>query len=127
MNKQQLNASIFFTIVYWLTLYFLVFRFKVIDVRITVLTVAIFIAINILLFALYKILEPAFRGLLFVTGYIGKFIFGIISSLVFYLILTPVALIKRISGKSPMPVKIDPEAESYYEPWEPSEGIDKQY
>lgn len=127
MNKQQLNATIFFSIVYWLGLFFLVFKFKVIPVKTTVVAIVVMVVINLLIFALYKVLEPVFRGLLFVTGYIGKFIFGVISTIVFYFILTPIALFKRLTGKSPIPVKIDKTAESYYEPWEPSEGVDKQY
>lgn len=127
MNKQQLNAMIFFSIVYGLALFFLVFKFNVIPVKITVLAILAMVAIELLIIALSRLLEPVFQVILKITGYFGRFIFAIVSTVVFYFILTPIALFKRITGNSPMPAKIDKTADSYFETWESSESIEKQY
>jgi hypothetical protein len=55
----------------------------------------------------------------------------LILSLAYYLVITPSALIKRLSGGAPIPVKPDKEALSYWvdrsEPAQPKERFLKRY
>jgi hypothetical protein len=51
--------------------------------------------------------------------------------LIYYLVITPAALIKRVIGGKPLPLKPDPEASSYWvskpEPAQPKERFLKRY
>lgn len=70
---------------------------------------------------------PVFKIALIGSGFIGNIIFKIISTLVFYLILTPLSLIMRLFGKKFLNHKTDPRAETYYEGFHPHGGIEKQF
>jgi hypothetical protein len=70
---------------------------------------------------------PAFRAILFLSGRLGSLIFGVIATVVFYLILTPIAVVMRLSGKRFMPVRPDPAAPTYYEPGENGHDFGKQF
>ena len=70
---------------------------------------------------------PLFDIIIKFTGKIGSFIFGIITTLVFFLILTPISLFRRFSGKKMLTLGFDDEADSYYENWDKSSDFTKQY
>ncbi len=84
------------------------------------LAVAVFLALPRAFF-------PIFRAILVLTGHVGSFVFGLIATAVFYLVLTPVALAMRLGGKTFMPTRADPEASSYYEAGESGQDYEKQY
>lgn len=83
----------------------------------------------ILLFILLKprFFYPVFRTALVISSFIGNIIFKIISTVVFYIILTPIALIMRLFGKTFLIHKADTRIDTYYEDFVPHAGIDKQY
>jgi hypothetical protein len=80
-----------------------------------------------LFMVLPKLFFPVYRLILIGSGYIGNFIFGAISTLVFFLLLTPIAGIMRLLGKRFMSVRPDPSALSYYEEGEDPGNVDKQF
>lgn len=127
MNKKTLNTAVFFTILYWIGVYFLAIKNKIVVDELTGTVWLVIAAINLVLVLCSPFLHPVFDFVLFLTGKLGSLIFGIITTVVYYFILTPIALVKRNVGTKLMHVKIDREADSYYEEWEPSEKIEKQF
>jgi hypothetical protein len=127
MDKKLLNTAIFFNIVFWILFFILVIDQGLIFSQFTTFNVVLILLANAILLTCSKYLVSAFELVLKVTSRIGSLIFGIISTLVFYLILTPIALLKRIFGKPLLKVKISDEVTSYYEKWEAAGDIEKQY
>lgn len=74
-----------------------------------------------------KLFFPIFRVIMVVTGYIGNFMFYVISTITFYLVLTPIALVMRLFGKEFMQYKIDPTLPTYYEQGSDEHDIEKQF
>jgi TRAP-type uncharacterized transport system fused permease subunit len=70
---------------------------------------------------------PIFKGIMVGSGYIGNFLFLVISALTFYLVLTPMALVMRLFGKKFMQPKIDRTLPTYYEQGSSVHDIEKQY
>jgi hypothetical protein len=79
------------------------------------------------LMALPKLFFPVYRLILIGSGFIGNFIFGVISTLVFFALLTPIAGMMKLMGKRFMSVRPDPSALSYYEEGEDPGNVDKQF
>ena len=77
----------------------------------------VWIAAGIVL-ALSRIIPPLFRGIYRVWfGFsivLGFFVSRLILTMVFWFIITPMALIMRVIGKDPMERKFDPNAGSYW-------------
>ena len=80
-----------------------------------------------LFFALPKLFFPLYKVIMIATGFLGTFLFGLISLFVFYIVLTPIALILRLFGKSFMKVKSDRAVPSYYEDVPAAFNIEKQF
>jgi hypothetical protein len=59
-------------------------------------------------------LRPVFFSWLKIAHYIGKFITTLVLSLAYYFVITPAALIKRIFGETPLPIKPDRNVSSYW-------------
>ncbi len=70
---------------------------------------------------------PLFRLIMIGSGYLGNFIFLIISTAVFFLILTPLSLTMRLFGKRFMAVRPEPRQKSYYEEPENPTGYEHQF
>jgi hypothetical protein len=70
---------------------------------------------------------PVFKIALIGSSFIGNIIFKIISTLVFYFILTPIALVMRLFGKKFLIHKMNPKLETYYEDYLHHGGIEKQF
>jgi hypothetical protein len=86
------------------------------------------IAVAALFFALLpRLFAPAYRLIMTVTGFVGNAIFIAIAALVFFLLLTPIALAMRLFGKTFMAPRCDPGADSYFECPPAAHGYDKQY
>jgi len=90
----------------------------------SVISVAVF---NLLIILISKWLVPAFDAVLKVFAKVGSVIFGAISTIVFFLILTPIGLLLRLHGKQAIHKRYDKKCESYYEEWEPAGTIEKQF
>lgn len=74
-----------------------------------------------------KLFFPIFKGIMVGSGYIGNFMFLVISTITFYLVLTPIALGMRLFRKRFMEPKIDPRLPTYYEEGSSVHDIEKQY
>ncbi|MFZ2055616.1 MAG: hypothetical protein WAU81_15610 [Candidatus Aminicenantales bacterium] len=70
---------------------------------------------------------PLFRLIMIGSGYIGNFIFLVISTAVFFLILTPLSLIMRLFGKRFLAIRLEPRQNSYYEQPENPTGYEHQF
>ena len=73
----------------------------------------------------------AAAGWLKIAHFIGSKVTILILTIMFYFVITPAALLKRIFGGRPLPVKPDPDAETYWvtrpEPTQPKERFPKRY
>ena len=76
-------------------------------------------------------LKPVYAGWLKIAHFIGSKVTILILTIMFYFVITPAALLKRIFGGRPLPVKPDPDAETYWvtrpEPAQPKERFLKRY
>lgn len=76
-------------------------------------------------------MAPIYRGWLKVAHFIGTVLTIVMLTFSFYLVITPAAWLKRIFGGSPLPMKLDPEASTYWvsrrEPVQPKERFFKRY
>ena len=76
-------------------------------------------------------LKPVYAGWLKIGHFIGSKVTILILTIMFYLVITPAALLKRIFGGRPLPVKPDPDADTYWvtrpEPAQPKERFLKRY
>jgi len=76
-------------------------------------------------------LKPVYAGWLKIAHFIGSKVTILILTIFFYFVITPAALLKRIFGGRPLPVKPDPDAETYWvtrpEPAQPKERFPKRY
>lgn len=76
-------------------------------------------------------MAPAYRGWLRVSHRIGQVTTAILLTLTFYLAVTPVALMRRWFGGSPLPLKPDSESDTYWvnreEPAQPRERFFKRF
>jgi hypothetical protein len=76
-------------------------------------------------------LKPVHAAWLKVAHFVGSIITTLILTLAYYLVITPSALIKRLFGGRPLPVKPDKRASSYWvdrsEHAQPKERFLKRY
>ena len=76
-------------------------------------------------------LAPVYKAWLKIGHLLGRVINTLILVLIYYLVITPAALIKRVIGGRPLPLKPDAEASSYWvpkpEPAQPRERFLKRY
>ncbi len=75
--------------------------------------------------------RPVYRGWLKISRFMGKLITTVMLTLAYYLVMTPSALIKRLFGGCPIPMKFDRKASTYWvdrsEPMQPKERFLKRY
>jgi hypothetical protein len=83
------------------------------------------------LLLLPELLRPVYTGWLRITDFIAKIVTLSGLTLAYYLVITPSAVLKRIFGGAPLPVKPDKKAASYWvardEPVQPRERFLKRY
>ena len=76
-------------------------------------------------------LLPVYKAWLKIGRFLGRAMNTLILVLIYYLVITPAALIKRVIGGKPLPLKPDAEASSYWvskpEPAQPRERFLKRY
>jgi hypothetical protein len=76
-------------------------------------------------------LRPVYTVWLKIAHVIGRIITTLILAIAYYLVITPAALIKRVFGGRPLPVRPDKEVTSYWvartEPAQPKERFLKRY
>ncbi|HEV3163749.1 MAG TPA: SxtJ family membrane protein [Isosphaeraceae bacterium] len=69
--------------------------------------------------------KPFFLGLTLATWPMGWVFSHLALVGVYYIIFTPVALLFRLLGRDPLKRTFDREASSYWEPYNPSRGLDR--
>ena len=78
-----------------------------------------------------SVLRPVYSGWMKVAHFVGKVITAVILTLAYYLVITPSALIKRLFGGTPIPLKFNKKAETYWvkrtETAQPKERFLKRY
>ncbi len=74
-----------------------------------------------------RLFFPVFRVIVTGSSYVGSFIFSVLAILVFFLILTPIALVMRLAGKKFLQPRPDPSLASYFEETEAETDINKQF
>jgi len=76
-------------------------------------------------------LKPVFIGWLKIAHFIGRVVTTFLLTLAYYLVITPSALIKRVFGGTPLPVKPDRNSSTYWvtrtEPVQPKDRFLKRY
>jgi hypothetical protein len=76
-------------------------------------------------------LKPLYAAWLKIAHIIGRIVTIVVLSLAYYLVIAPSALIKRLLGGRPLPIKPDKEASSYWvnrnESAQPKERFLKRY
>ena len=77
------------------------------------------------------LLKPVYIGWLKIAHFIGSKVTMLILTIMFCFVITPAALLKRILGGRPLPIKPDPDADTYWvtrpEPAQPKERFLKRY
>jgi ABC-type transport system involved in cytochrome c biogenesis permease subunit len=111
-----------------LVLFFLAFKFfrqGTLQSRVIYLVIpAVFIAVML---AVPKVFFPLYKAILIASSHLGNFIFAVISIVVFFLILTPIAVVMKLRGKHFMSPAPDASLATYYEEGEARQGIEKQF
>jgi hypothetical protein len=76
-------------------------------------------------------LRGVYRIWMKAAHFLGTLVTTLILALTYYLVITPAALIKRLAGGRPLPLKPDKQTESYWvtraEPSQPRERFIKRY
>ena len=76
-------------------------------------------------------LSPVHTAWLKVAHVLGRIVTTLTLALTYYLVITPAALLKRVFGGRPLPLKPDRNAESYWvprdEPAQPKERFPRRY
>lgn len=80
----------------------------------------------IIVLVIAPFLTPVFNAVLAVTRKLGSLVFALISLLVYFLILTPLAVAMRLGGKRFLSLD-HRETDTWYKAWTPGESPDKQY
>ena len=76
-------------------------------------------------------MKPVYTGWLKIAHFMGSKVTLVMLGSIFYFVITPAALLKRIFGGRPLPIKPDPDAETYWvtrsEPAQPAERFPKRF
>ncbi len=90
--------------------------------------IAAAIAMAALFFGVFpRWFAPVYRAIMAASGFVGNTIFLVIAAVVFFVLLTPIALVMRLFGKTFMASGYDKSASSYFEDPQPAQGYDRQY
>ena len=66
-----------------------------------------------------KLLYPIEWGWMKLANILGYIMTRVILTITFYLIITPIGLLRQLFSKDPLDIKIDKSAESYWKPVDP--------
>ena len=76
-------------------------------------------------------LKPIYTAWLKIANFLGRIVTALVLTLAYYMVITPSALIKRLFGGRPLPVKPNKKVSSYWvartEPAQPKERFLKRY
>ena len=86
------------------------------------------VAVAALFFGIFpRWFAPVYGAIMAVSGFVGNAIFLVIAAAVFFVLLTPIALVMRLFGKKFMTPGYDRTAASYFESPQSALSYDKQY
>lgn len=68
-------------------------------------------------------LKPVYLGLTLATYPIGWLVSHLTMALLYYGVITPIALVFRVLGRDPLARKFDRAAATYWEPYNPDRGM----
>ena len=74
-----------------------------------------------------RLFAPVYKVVLRASGHIGNMIFLIVATIVFFVLLTPIALMMRLFGKKFLAAHYDKSALSYFESPHVTQDYEKQY
>lgn len=87
--------------------------------------------LGLCLICLPEPLDPVYRGWLKVAHWVSRIVTATMLIIAYYVVITPSAMLKRIFGGRPLPIKPDRDAVSYWvartEPAQPKERFIKRY
>lgn len=76
-------------------------------------------------------MKPVYTGWLKIAHFMGSKVTLVMLGIIFYFVITPAALLKRIFGGRPLPIEPDPDAETYWvtrsEPAQPAGRFPKRF
>jgi hypothetical protein len=124
-QPKQVRIFLLLALVVLLIIAFKFFRQGTLQSRSLFLVIpAIFIAAMMII---PKVFFPLYKAILIASGYLGNFIFAVISIVVFFVILTPISLVMKLFGKHFMHPVPDPTCSTYYDEADFRQGIEKQF
>jgi hypothetical protein len=86
------------------------------------------IAVLALIFAMLpRPFAPLYKAIMIASGFVGNAIFMAVATLVFFVLLTPIALVMRLFGKTFTAPRCDPRADSYFECPQAAHDFAKQF
>ena len=85
------------------------------------------VVVPALYYAIPPLRRPVYLGWLYAALPIGWVVSHVVVLVAFYLVVTPIGLIMRATGRDPMRRSFDPAAETYWTPHKESGGVFKQY
>ena len=76
-------------------------------------------------------MRPIYGTWLRIAHFLGRVVTTLILAIAYYVVITPAALIKRLFGGAPLPIKLDKKGSSYWvnrnEPAQPKERFLKRF
>jgi len=72
-----------------------------------------------------SLLRPVFVGLTLATWPVGWVVSNVALALLYYGVVTPIALAGRLVGRDPLARRFDRQAVTYWEPYRPSQSVDR--
>lgn len=127
INHSAKNIRIFLLLLTAFSALLLWRGFKSVDVSLK-LEIAAAVAVAALFFGIFpRLFAPAYKAVMAASGFVGNTIFLVIAAVVFFVLLTPIALVMRLFGKVFMAPGYDKAAATYFESPQPAQGYDKQY
>jgi hypothetical protein len=82
--------------------------------------------VAILGFTVPRAIRPVFIALMVINYPIGWVVTHIVMAVIFYLVVTPLAVIMKLSGRDPMERRFEPTAKTYWKP-RPTETESSRY
>jgi hypothetical protein len=83
--------------------------------------------LSLVYFAIPPLRRPIYFGWVYATYPIGWTISNLVLALLFYLVVTPIALILRLTGRDMLKLRFDRDAKSYWRPHDPGGSIERYF
>ena len=74
-----------------------------------------------------KFMRIVYLAMVYAAFPIGLVVSHVIMAIVYYLVLTPIGVLRRLLGRDPMTRRFEPDARTYWIPRLPPENIDRYF